>query len=92
MPHVIDDTDILEHISSSPDSYDIHALPLVLPATRRGRGKLLAVLRGLFTSLRRRRIYREQTPTPGTDQYELSMDMLARKYPNIYLQLTSWSI
>ena len=89
MPHVIDDTDVLEPSTTAPDYDDVHALPLVLPSARRGRSTLLASLRGFYTSLRRRHIPRAQPAVPGTPQFELPLDLLARKYPDLYLRAMS---
>jgi hypothetical protein len=86
MPHVIDDTDMLEHATSTPDYDTVQALPLVLPSARRGRSTLRASLRSLFTSIRRVRLYRQQPAVSGMQQFELPMDILARQHPDLYLR------
>jgi hypothetical protein len=92
MPAVIDDTDVLEHTTSSPDYTTAHTLPLVLPASRRRPSQFIASLRGLCTLLRRLRPHQIQPCVPEMPQCELSMDIMAWKYPKIYRRITSWSI
>jgi hypothetical protein len=89
MPHVIDDPDVLEHSTTTPDCDETQALPRVLPSARRGHPRLFAVLRGLFTTLRRRRTPREQPAIPRTQPFELPMDILAREHPDLYLRSMS---
>lgn len=89
MPHVIDDPDVLD----ATESDEIPLMPLTLPVSRRERSTLLASLRGWVLSLLQRHTPREQTyrqrilPEPV-----LSIDLLARTHPDIYRQITSWSL
>ena len=84
MAPVIAATDLLEHASHATDCDTTDALPLVLPAPRHGHTDRLTFLHALF-SLRLRR-HRAQ---PGTLQFsrqpEPPLDVLARKYPDIYM-------
>ena len=85
MPHVIDDTDVQEYSSPAAEYDALSERSRVLPASRRGHGTLLAALRRMFIPLRRWR------PIRTPQEPEVSMDTLARKYPDIYLRITSWS-
>jgi hypothetical protein len=84
MPHVMDDTETLEH-AAAPAGDTTHARTLVL-SPRRGRFSLLAAVGRLFTALWRRRP-QELHDVRGTQQFELPLDILARKHPDLYLRL-----
>jgi hypothetical protein len=84
MPSVIDDTDILEHTTSATEYDEIQARPL--PLSRRGRAHLYAPLRRLHLH------WKQTRPLQRPPQPVMSMDTLARTYPDIYLRLTSWAI
>jgi hypothetical protein len=90
MPHVLDDTDIQEY-SSSAATYDApHERAWALPSSRRV--TLLTALRRLLTPRRRLHPAQAQARFLRTPQEpEMSMDTLARKYPDIYLRITSWA-
>jgi len=93
MPHVIDAPDVLEHPSYASESDDIHVLPLPLPASWRERSTLLMSLRGWILALRRRHTSWEQTCSQQIPQEPaLSIELLARTYPDIYRRITSWSL
>jgi hypothetical protein len=92
MPHVLDDHDVLEHPSYASESDDTHLLLLTCPASRRERSTLLMSLRGWILALRRRHTSWEQTCSQQIPQEPaLSIDLLARTYPDIYRRITSWS-
>lgn len=86
MPHVIDDTDTLEHTASSSACDETHAQALALPPSRRGRPHILAGVGRFFTALWR---LRPQEPhgTRGMQQFELPLDRLARQHPDLYLRI-----
>jgi len=86
MPHVIDDPDVLEHSSPTSDGDDIRALPLLLPVARRGRSTLFTSLCGILTSLRSMGTHQKQHRGPSMQPFELPMDILARKHPDLYLR------
>jgi hypothetical protein len=91
MPHVLDDTDILEHSSPAAEYDDLHERSRALQASRRGHVSLLAVLRSLRMPLRHWHSSQTQAHRVLTPQEpEMSMDTLARQYPDIYLRITSW--
>jgi hypothetical protein len=92
MPHVLDDTDVQEYSSPASEYDALYERSRVLPASRRGHFTLWASLRSLFIPLRRLRPTRAQArPVRTPQEPEMSMDTLARKYPDIYLRITSWS-
>ena len=92
MLHVIDDTDVQEYSSPASEYDALYERSRVLPASRRGHGTLLALLRRMLVPLQRLRPARAQACPIRTSQApEMSMDTLARKYPDIYLRITSWS-
>ena len=93
MPHVTDDTDILEQISH-PATYDnTHEFVRVLPSYRRRRSPLFLALYGWLMPRLRLPAQRAQIGTRLQPQMpEVSIDLLARKYPDIYRRITSWSI
>jgi hypothetical protein len=82
MPPVIDDTDVLEHPATSTDCNAVQALPLLLPTARRRRLSILAFLR-------RRRMPRTRYHVSEVQQFELPLDILARKHPDLYLRVMS---
>jgi hypothetical protein len=91
MPHIIDVPDFLEHTSPPSDCDTSHALPLPLPAARRGRSTLFASLRGCLTALRRRWTHQTPHEVPRLPSFELPMDILARQYPDLYLRTMTGS-
>jgi hypothetical protein len=93
MPQVTDTTDILEATSPADESDYTCEHTRGFLSSRHGRPTLLPILRGRLTSLLRLHTHREQTysrqmPQPAT----MSIDLLARKYPNLHRRITSWSI
>jgi hypothetical protein len=92
MPHVLDDTDIQEYSSPASEYYDLHERARALQSFRRGCVALLASLRSMRLSLRRSHSTPAQAHLCRTPQEpETSMDALARKYPDIYMRLTTWA-
>ena len=89
MPHILDDTDILERPSPSPECDEIHALPLVLPSSRRVRSRFLAFLRRLTILMRRSGTHQQGYCAPGAPRFETPLDLLARNYPDLHLRLMS---
>jgi hypothetical protein len=87
MPHVLDDTDILEHPSPSLAGDTFHALPLQLPTARCGRSRFLLLLRRLFTPMPRLQTRRQECCVSRAPRFETSLDMLARDYPDIHLRV-----
>jgi hypothetical protein len=65
----------------------------VLPSSRRGRATLSTALRGLILPLLRLHTPREQDCTPRIlPEAAMSIDFMARQYPDLYRRITSWSI
>lgn len=91
MPYVTDDTDVLESTSLSPKYDAAQSLPRVLPPSRRGGWRILTALRGWLTPARRQQALHTPPCLPHTRQFELPLDMLARKYPDLYLRLMNGS-
>lgn len=82
MPHVLDDTDILEYPSASSACEELHALSLGLPTSARGRSRFLTFLRRLFAPAPRLRTRPQAYRTPGAPRFETSLDILAREHPD----------
>jgi hypothetical protein len=92
MPHVLDDTDIQEHASPATEYNALHERAPALQSSRRGHATLLATLRSMLLPLRPVPSTRAQARLFRTPQEpEMSMDTLARTYPDIYLRITSWA-
>ena len=87
MPHVTDDTDILEQTATAYERDEVLPLPLVLPPSRRGGFRLLATLRGWFTASRKQRARQVPQDTAAIRKFELPLDILARKYPDLYIRV-----
>jgi hypothetical protein len=84
MPSVIDDTDVLEHPATVTDCNNVQALPLTLPTARRRRLSIFAFLRRWYTP---RTPY--QISAVSQSHFELPLDILARKHPDLYLRTMS---
>jgi hypothetical protein len=92
MPHVLDDTDIQEYSSPAAEYDALHEQVRALPSSRPGHVTLLTALRRLLMPRRHLHPAQAQARFLRTPQEpEMSMDTLARKYPDIYLRITSWS-
>jgi hypothetical protein len=85
MPHVLDDTDILECASASAADDAPPALPLELPESAPGRSRFLTLLRRLIASAPRLRTHPQKHGIPGTPRFTTSLDLLARQYPDSHL-------
>ena len=90
MAHVTTAPDILAHLSPSSASTVLHEPAPVLPSARREHAKLWTFFHSLITPVLRWRARRQQ---PGTlrmpQQTEMPIDLLARKYPFIYIKALS---
>ena len=84
MSSVITASDPLEHASHASEYDNLEALPLVLPAPRHGRTHRFAFLHALFT-LRLRRHRASERTSQISYEPEPPLDVLARKYPNLYM-------
>ena len=90
MPHVLDDTDIQEYSSPTAEHDAFRERAWALPSFRHV--TLLTALCRLLMPRRRLHPAQAQARFLRTAQEpEMSMDTLARKYPDIYLRITSWS-
>ena len=90
MPHVLKDPDILEeHTALSPECDELHALPLGLPTSPRGRSRFLTFLHHLITPVPRLRTRRQEHCAPGAPRFETALDILAREHPDIHLRVMS---
>jgi hypothetical protein len=90
MPHVLDDTDIQEYSSPAAAYEALHERAWAPPSSRHV--TLLTALRRLLMPRRRLHPAQAQARFLQTPQEpEMSMDTLARKYPDIYLRITSWA-
>ena len=88
MPHILDDTDILEeHTTLSPACDELHALPLGLSTSPRGRSRFLAFLRRLLTPAPRLRTRRQKHCALGVHRFETPHDILAREHPDLHLRI-----
>ena len=88
MSHVTDDTDILEHTTIGEYS---ETLPHVQTPSRRGGYRLFVVLRRLMTFARGQRALRAQQNAPNIREFELPLDILARKHPDLYIRVMTGS-
>jgi hypothetical protein len=88
MPHVTDDTDILEH---STIAFKCSKTLPYAPPSRRGGFRLFAALRRLLTCTRGQRPLRAQQKAQNTREFELPLDILARKYPDLYIRAMAGS-
>ena len=89
MPHVTDDTDILERTITSFERSE--TLPQVQSPPRRGGFQLFIILRRLIAFARGQRALRAQHNAPHTREFELPLDVLARKYPDLYMRVMTGS-
>jgi len=89
VPHVTDDTDILEQVATAYERDQVRALPLVPPPSRHGGSRLLAALCALFTPARKSRALRAQQSAPAVRKFEMPIDIMARQYPDIYIRVMS---
>jgi hypothetical protein len=86
---MLDDTDIQEY-SSPAAAYDaLHERAWALPSSRPV--TLLTALRRLLMPRRLHPAQAQARCLRTPQEPAMSMDMLARKYPDIYLRITSWS-
>ena len=93
MLQVTDATDVLEPTTPADKCYATHVRARALPASRRGRLPLFPALRSWLMPLLRLHTHREQTYSRQMPQKPtMSIDLLARKYPDLYRRITSWSI
>lgn len=93
MLSVTTDTETMEDTSTASKYNDIPSLPRVLPSSRRGHAHLYTALRGLIIALLRLHTCREQACTNRVPQEPaISIDLMARQYPDLYRRITSWSI
>jgi hypothetical protein len=88
MSHVTDDTDILEHTTVREYSA---TLPYVQPPSRRGGYQLFGVLRRLLAFARGQRVLQAQPNAPNIREFELPLDILARKHPDLYIRVMTGS-
>jgi hypothetical protein len=88
MPHVTDDTNILEQ---STIAFKCRETLPYAPQSRRGGFRLFAALRRLLTCARGQRPLRAQQNAPNTREFELPLDILARKYPDLYIRAMTGS-
>jgi hypothetical protein len=87
MPHVLNDTDILDYPSAASTDDTLPARPLGLPTSTRGRAPFLPFLRHLFGPRPSRWTCRQEPCTPGAPRYETALDILAREYPDSHLRI-----
>jgi hypothetical protein len=89
MSRVTDDTDILEQ---TPTAFEYRETrPYMQPPSPRGGFRLYAVLRRLLPFARGQRTLQAQQYTPNTRQFELPLDILARKHPDLYMRVMTGS-
>jgi len=87
MPHVLDDIDIPQHPSLSPEYDERHALPRGLPAPRCERSWFLVLLCRLITPTPRLPMRWQGHGTPGAPRFQTPLDILAREYPDLHLRV-----
>jgi hypothetical protein len=88
MPHVTDDTDILEQTTIAFKCSE--TLPYE-PPSRRGSFRLFAALRRLLACAWGQRTLPAQQNAPNIREFELPLDILARKYPDLYIRTMTGS-
>jgi hypothetical protein len=87
MPHVMNDTEILEQLARSLEADTAEPQTPVLPLPRRGPARLVAALRRLVTLPGRARTSRLQRHIPPMyGQFEMPTDTLAREHPFLYIK------
>ena len=89
MSHVTDDTDILEQTATAYEHDATQALPFELPPSRRGGFHLFATLRGVLTPGRKQRALQARQGLSAVRKFELPIDTLAHKYPDLYIRIMS---
>jgi hypothetical protein len=87
MPHVMNDTEILEQLARSLEADTAELQTPVLPLPRRGPDRLVAALRRLITLPWSARTPRRQRRILHThEQFEMPTDILAREHPFLYIK------
>jgi hypothetical protein len=82
MPHVLDDTDILEYSSAFSACDAQPALPRGLPASASRRSRFLTWLRCLLAPAPRLRTCPQEHCIPRAPRFKTSLDILAEEYPD----------
>jgi hypothetical protein len=85
MPHVLDETDILEYPSASSAGEARHVLSRGLPTSARRHSRFLTFLRCLFVPAPRLRTRSQAHCSPRAPRFETSLDILAREHPDSHL-------
>jgi hypothetical protein len=87
VPPVTDDTDILEQTATAYERDEVLPLPLVLPPSRRGGFRLLATLRNWFAAGQKPPARRAPQGPAVPQKFELPLDIMACKYPDLYIRV-----
>jgi hypothetical protein len=87
MPYVTDASDSVQEVLTSPADDTLQALPTTPPGQHTP--SLLAYLDGLITLARRAWARRERQVVQGTGEFELPLDILARKHPYMFIKTMS---
>jgi hypothetical protein len=87
VPHVTDDTDILEQTATAYELDEAQALPFALPPSRRGGFRLFGRLSGWLTPGRKQRALQARQGPLVVRKFELPLDILARRQPDIYIRV-----
>jgi hypothetical protein len=85
--HVTDNIDILEQTLNAYERGEAPPLTRELPPARRGGFRLLTALRNFIMPGRARRARQAQQDTVTVRNFELPIDILACKYPDLYLRV-----
>jgi hypothetical protein len=86
MPHVMNDTEILEQLSRSLEADAAEPQTPVLSPPRHGFARLVAALRCLITLPWRSHARWERHYGSHTPQLEMPTDTLAREHPFLYIK------
>ena len=87
MPHVMNDTEMLEQLARSLDTDTAQSQTPVLPASRRGHAGLMASLWGRVLSLLTAAFRpRWHTASPCSQHSEMPLDILAREHPYLHMR------
>jgi hypothetical protein len=86
MPYVTDVSDSVQEVHLSPTDDTLQALPTTPPGQHTSP---LAYLDGLITLARRAWARRERHVVRRTGEFELPLDILARKHPYIFIKTMS---
>jgi hypothetical protein len=87
MPYVTDVSDSAQEVLTPPADDTLPALPTTPPGQHTP--SLLAYVNRLIALARRARARQKRQVVPGAGEFELPLDILARKYPYMFIKTMS---